>query len=109
MTTFTWTSSQICNTPGKTITVYNTVMKELDKDIPARVFVIDKNDHVWKLTVFIACKEDEITDTHINWILDDIYDQISYDPNTSKRMLHWFVHYVDKLPDYVDNIFYQVL
>ena len=109
MSTFTWNSSQICNTSQKVITAYNAVMKEQNKTIPVRVFVIDKSEAIWKLSVFIACREDEITDTHIKWILDDIYDKISYDPNTSKRMLRWFVHYVDKLPAYVDNVFYQVL
>ncbi|MBO4319447.1 MAG: hypothetical protein J5857_03155 [Treponema sp.] len=84
-------------------------MKELDKDIPVRVFVIDKKNDVLKLTVFIACKEDEITGTHIKWILGDIYDLIGYDPNTSKRMLRWFVHYVDKLPDCVYDVCYQSL
>ncbi len=109
MTTFTWNSSQVCNSPKKIIKVYDTIMKEQNKNFPVRVFVIDKTEAIWKLTIFIACREDEITDTNIKLILNDIYDQIGYDPNTSKRMLRWFVHYVDKLPDYVDNILYQVL
>ncbi len=108
MTTFTWSLTKTYNINTKVIKVYDTTINN-NKNISARVFVIDKKSDIFKISVFITCKEDEITDTNIKWILQDIYDQIGYDPNTSKRMLRWFVHYVDKLPDYVDNIFFQAL
>ena len=106
MLNYKWTSTQICNTQKKVITVFDAVMDE-DKDVPVRVFLIDEKDEILKISIFFSCKTDEITDTHIDWVLGDITDQIGYDPNTTKRMMRWVAHYVDKQPDYIDNFYYQ--
>ena len=101
MSNYVWKSTQICNTQEKVITIFDTTMDD-GKNIDARVFVINKKDKVLKISIFFLCKSDDITDTHVNWVLGDITEQIGYDPNTTKRMMHWVAHYVDKFPEYVD-------
>lgn len=107
MLNYVWTSRQICTNPTKTITVFDAVMDEAKK-VPVRVFVIDEKDKVLKISIFFQCKENEITDTHISWVLGDITEKIGYDPNVNKRMMHWVASYIDKAPDYLDNYFYQI-
>ena len=106
MLNYVWKSTQICNTQEKVITIFDTTMDD-GKNIDARVFVINKKDKVLKISIFFLCKSDDITDTHVNWVLGDITEQIGYDPNTTKRMIHWVAHYVDKFPEYVDEYYYQ--
>nr|WP_315315325.1 hypothetical protein [Treponema denticola] len=106
MLNYVWKSTQICNTQEKVITIFDTTMDD-GKNIDARVFVINKKDKVLKISIFFLCKSDDITDTHVNWVLGDITEQIGYDPNTTKRMMHWVAHYVDKFPEYVDEYYYQ--
>lgn len=106
MLNYVWKSTQICNTQEKVITIFDTTMDD-GKNVDARVFVINKKDKVLKISIFFLCKSDDITDTHVNWVLGDITEQIGYDPNTTKRMIHWVAHYVDKFPEYVDEYYYQ--
>ena len=106
MLNYVWKSTQICNTQEKVITIFDTTMDD-GENIDARVFVINKKDKVLKISIFFLCKSDDITDTHVNWVLGDITEQIGYDPNTTKRMMHWVAHYVDKFPEYVDEYYYQ--
>ena len=106
MLNYVWKSTQICNTQEKVTTIFDTTMDD-GKNVDARVFVINKKDKVLKISIFFLCKSDDITDTHVNWVLGDITEQIGYDPNTTKRMIHWVAHYVDKFPEYVDEYYYQ--
>ena len=106
MLNYVWKSTQICNTQEKVITIFDTTMDD-GENIDARVFVINKKDKVLKISIFFLCESDDITDTHVNWVLGDITEQIGYDPNTTKRMMHWVAHYVDKFPEYVDEYYYQ--
>ena len=106
MLNYVWKSTQICNTQEKVITIFDTTMDD-GKNVDARVFVINKKDKVLKISIFFLCKSDDITDTHVNRVLGDITEQIGYDPNTTKRMIHWVAHYVDKFPEYVDEYYYQ--
>ncbi len=107
MLNYLWKSMQICNTQTKVITKFDATMDD-GKNVEVRVFVIDKKDAVLKISIFFHCKSEEITDTHINWVLGDITEQIGYDQNTTKRMMHWVAHYVDKFPDYVDEYYHQL-
>ena len=71
MLNYVWKSTQICNTQEKVITIFDTTMDD-GKNVDARVFVINKKDKVLKISIFFLCKSDDITDTHVNWVLGDI-------------------------------------
>ena len=106
MLNYRWHSTQICNTQEKVITRFDTTIDD-GKNVDARVFVINIKDKVLKISIFFLCKSDDITDTHVDWVLGDITEQIGYDRDTIKRMMHWVAHYVDKFPEYVDEYYYQ--